>query len=275
MIPISELKTRARKEQIQEPTVEVDFVLGWLLLCLADVPRLSRSLVFKGGTALRKLYAPGWRYSEDLDFSVLGSVELATLSSETALWCSKTAQASGLTLASPEQDQLPDKLSRQGNLTLWLPFVGPLGRSARPRRIKIDFSTSEPVLLPATQRAIIADFSDQRRLARKLHVYAVEEILAEKLRSLIQRREPRDLYDTWRLLTRREVPVDLDLTFELFPRKCQVRSVDPEQLGRVLNDASLGQLSRAWSLRLGSQLTNLPEFDSVIRELKRHLRPVL
>lgn len=276
MIPIAELKTRARKENIQERTIEIDFVLGWLLLCLGEVPALSRDLVFKGGTALRKIYSSTWRYSEDLDFTLSRSVSRSELIAACATWCERTARASGLTLGSPEEDTpAPAKLAQQGNFAIWLPFVGPLGKSARHRRIKVDISATEPILLPPEQRAVTADFSDQHRIKRKVQVYAAEEILAEKLRSLLQRREPRDLYDTWRLLTSGEVSLDIDLAIQLLPGKCQTRAVRSSDLRRILTESSSGPLARAWQIRLGSQLSELPDLALVIREVKRHLRHIL
>jgi hypothetical protein len=46
-----------------------DHALSYLLAGIAAVPELAQGVVFKGGTALRKCYFAGYRYSEDLDFS--------------------------------------------------------------------------------------------------------------------------------------------------------------------------------------------------------------
>lgn len=46
--------------------IEKDYVLGWALFGLKNVS----DIIFKGGTALSKVYFPEtWRLSEDLDFS--------------------------------------------------------------------------------------------------------------------------------------------------------------------------------------------------------------
>ena len=39
-------------------------LLGYLLAGIVAVPQLAESLVFKGGTCLRKAYFPGYRFSE-------------------------------------------------------------------------------------------------------------------------------------------------------------------------------------------------------------------
>jgi predicted nucleotidyltransferase component of viral defense system len=65
LIDRRELLERARTRNLPLTIVEKDYVLGWLLFGLS---RIS-NLVFKGGTALSKIYFPEvWRLSEDLDF---------------------------------------------------------------------------------------------------------------------------------------------------------------------------------------------------------------
>jgi predicted nucleotidyltransferase component of viral defense system len=67
LIDRRELLEKARDKGLNLMMVEKDYVLGWLLFGLAK----KRDLVFKGGTALSKIYFPKiWRLSEDLDFSL-------------------------------------------------------------------------------------------------------------------------------------------------------------------------------------------------------------
>ena len=51
--------------------IEKDYVLGWLLAGIANHPDLAATWVFKGGTCLRKCYYETYRFSEDLDFTVV------------------------------------------------------------------------------------------------------------------------------------------------------------------------------------------------------------
>src|SRR4030042_1843958 len=51
--------------------LERDYLLSWILAGISRVDALRESLVFKGGTALKKCYFGDYRYSEDLDFSGL------------------------------------------------------------------------------------------------------------------------------------------------------------------------------------------------------------
>ncbi len=51
--------------------VEKDYALSYLLAGIAKQPELNHSLVFKGGTALKKVFFGDYRFSVDLDFSTL------------------------------------------------------------------------------------------------------------------------------------------------------------------------------------------------------------
>ena len=53
--------------------LERDYLLSWLLAGIAQVEALRDTLVFKGGTALKKCYFGDYRFSEDLDFSTIGT----------------------------------------------------------------------------------------------------------------------------------------------------------------------------------------------------------
>ena len=51
--------------------VEKDYVLGWMLAGIYANPELRESWVFKGGTCLKKCFFETYRFSEDLDFTLL------------------------------------------------------------------------------------------------------------------------------------------------------------------------------------------------------------
>ncbi len=52
--------------------IEQDYALSWMLYGISQIPLLRDCLVFKGGTCLKKCYFGNYRFSQDLDFSVLG-----------------------------------------------------------------------------------------------------------------------------------------------------------------------------------------------------------
>jgi len=70
MIPRSEIARLAHRLRLGDKTIELDYVLTWVLLAIAN-SSLRERLAFKGGTALKKVYEPDYRFSEDLDFTLL------------------------------------------------------------------------------------------------------------------------------------------------------------------------------------------------------------
>lgn len=52
--------------------LERDYLLSWILAGITQVEALQNSLVFKGGTALKKCYFGDYRFSEDLGFHGCG-----------------------------------------------------------------------------------------------------------------------------------------------------------------------------------------------------------
>ena len=77
MISGSDLRARVDEWDLREDVVEKDYVLGWVLAGIGTEPALRDGWVFKGGTCLKKCYLETFRFSEDLDFTVLpgGPVE--------------------------------------------------------------------------------------------------------------------------------------------------------------------------------------------------------
>ena len=71
MIPAREVLDLRAEWSLDVGVIEKDYVLGWLLAGIANHPDLAGTWVFKGGTCLKKCYFETYRFSEDLDFTLL------------------------------------------------------------------------------------------------------------------------------------------------------------------------------------------------------------
>lgn len=71
MISKQELLRLRGEWQLDIGVIEKDYVLGWMLAAIASEPTLAETWIFKGGTCLRKCYYETYRFSEDLDFTVI------------------------------------------------------------------------------------------------------------------------------------------------------------------------------------------------------------
>jgi len=71
MITHQEIKNLVTEWGLREDIIEKDYVIGWVLWGIGTEPKLSAPWAFKGGTSLKKCYIETWRFSEDLDFTVI------------------------------------------------------------------------------------------------------------------------------------------------------------------------------------------------------------
>ncbi len=74
MISIVEIKEVARAFGVPPSTIERDYAQNWLLAHLSALP-----MALKGGTGIRKVFIENYRFSDDLDFTLLEPYEKETL----------------------------------------------------------------------------------------------------------------------------------------------------------------------------------------------------
>ena len=73
MIKPGEIQQKAREVGVRDQQIEKDYVLSWILKGITQHEHLSKNIVFKGGTVLKKIYFEDYRFSEDLDFTLLNN----------------------------------------------------------------------------------------------------------------------------------------------------------------------------------------------------------
>lgn len=71
MVSPKEISKYASANKVSDRQIEKDYILTWLLYGIANNEKLSELMVFKGGTVLKKCYIDNYRFSEDLDFTLL------------------------------------------------------------------------------------------------------------------------------------------------------------------------------------------------------------
>jgi predicted nucleotidyltransferase component of viral defense system len=264
LIPQREISQKAFRAGKQDRVIEKDYVITWLLLGLGGSP-LSDLLAFKGGTALKKTYFPDYRYSEDMDFTVIGDTDDGTLLELIRLLLDRVQHETAITLEINERRTE----RRRTSLTLYLDFIGPLRGAIGSRNIKVDLTFGEQLVFPVQSRRILADYSDCRGLVKTIPTYSLEEILIEKICALMGRTEPRDLYDVNFLLG--ADALDREAIAEGFAAKAASKGLDPNDLAGVLKDRE-PTVARLWDTRLSLQVDLLPPFERVMRETRRSLR---
>lgn len=262
MIPQAEVFRLARQEGVGERVIEKDYVLSWVLIAIADGD-LRGHVAFKGGTALKKVYFPEYRFSEDLDFTLTDN-----LMHEHLLVLLEDSLPSLLSRVNLRVEVSSEDLSGFGSTTVQASYVGPLQAGMGSRTLKMDFTRGEMLVNPPTRAVLSARYSDYPSDVR-LPTYTEREILAEKLCALMGRTEARDLYDVWRLLE--TSTIDLVLLSHDFVAKAKHKGHRAVRLRETL-EAKASKFESQWDKRLAHQIQGLPHFEEVMRAVRRHVR---
>ncbi len=133
----------------------------------------------------------------------------------------------------------------------------------------------EPVLLPSQRRPVVTGlFRDPRP---RVLSYALEEILAKKLRSILQRGKARDYYDVWRLLTEKADAFDRQTARRVLSEKCKHKGLPEPSVEALLSPALLEEASAYWSQDLIGQVRgeDLPSLGTVATDLSQSLAAFL
>lgn len=164
--------------------VEQDLVISRALVEIFRVPELADSLLFRGGTALYKLYfAPAARYSEDIDLVQARPEPIG-----------KTIDRARSVL--DPWLGTPRRQLKEGRANLVYRFdsedTPPL-----KMRLKIEVNTREHFSERGRTTLPFAVDSAWFRGRAEVPTFALDELLGTKLRALYQRKKGRDLFDLW------------------------------------------------------------------------------
>ena len=234
----------ASRDGVDARVVERDYVLVHAV-ALISAHDTDRTLIFKGGTSLRLLHFEQYRYSADLDYSVVaGSDEQARETIRGAL-----------------AQKLPDTIKQLELTEDGISFVGPLGAS---RTIKLDLADDE-LVVNTELRPLLQRWADTPGC--NVAAYTKLEIAAEKLRCILQRRQCRDFLDLDLLLGEQ----DLVSITDLFRKKATHRGLDPATFAEKF-ETRVHDYEGRWDEELSQYLGQVPHFDGVERNVRRALR---
>jgi len=144
-------------------------------------------------------------------------------------------------------------------------------------RVMIETAVDETILKPVQIRSIIHGYGEP--LEARLQVYDLEEIVAEKLRAILQHMEElhdrgwsrsraRDYYDFWRVLSAYQNQLDLSGFSSFLHAKCTIRNVSFNGPNDSFENTMLAYIEKAWEQWLDHLVPDLPDFSTVFGELR-------
>ena len=266
MIEPKEINNIATTNRVNDRQIEKDYVLSWVLFAISKNDVLKNVLVFKGGTVLKKAYFEDYRFSEDLDFTLTNE----NVTNEQILVEFRKLFAFIKEEANIEMqiDAKKWTIYETGSPQFYIDYVGPLKGSIGSRDLKIDITRGEIIETEIETKSIFRDYSDLEE-AFHLKCYSLGEVLIEKMAALMGRTEPRDLYDFWYLTEVERLNIKEYVV--AFYNKAKRKKHDPKKFSEKVLSKEKG-FKRDWENKLASQIHDLPEYETILREAKRHLK---
>ncbi len=203
MILKKEIEAKAKEFEINAANVEKDYVFGWLIFGIFTSSNLKETIFLKGGNALRKGYFENTRYSADLDFGIPGDIDQNTLLEEINNVCNFIQTKAGVSFVmdknSIEEKFPPGQNSPLPDLRVWEVGVYFKDFYGNPEKFTLKISMDltrfdktiyDPVMVP-----LIHPYSDAPEIVCEIRCMKLEEIIATKLKCLMQRQKAPDLFD--------------------------------------------------------------------------------
>ncbi|MGC8479036.1 MAG: nucleotidyl transferase AbiEii/AbiGii toxin family protein [Candidatus Micrarchaeia archaeon] len=248
---------------------ETDYLQHIILGLLYSLPKSNR-LLFKGGTALQKLYGLD-RFSVDLDFTTELDYEgIRGMLEEVNARMKRYGVESRL--------ELPEL--HTNSVAATFKMHGPVYASTLDLRseatVRLDFSLREKTLLKGVSRSITPIYPD-------LAPYSTlsmdpREILAEKFRAIMTRSKTRDAFDFDFMIRKR-----VDLFYYLVEKKMslyrqgdlrisefleRIKGIGAEEWKKEINDIAYAPANRLAMLEYRN-------FDAVLNRIEAYLKDIL
>jgi predicted nucleotidyltransferase component of viral defense system len=267
MISKDEIEKKAEELDIHVANVERDYVFGWLLKAFFLNEYLSQRLVFKGGNCMRKAYYPNTRFSGDLDFSVPDAIEIERFKLEINRACELAQAVCGVQFVTERNsfdadEMIDNRRQAYKGRVYFKDFHG--NEDKVTISVRLDMTEFDRILLPTVTRCLIHPYSDADSCTATIPCMALEELMANKLKCLLQRRHSFDLYDlVYATFFEKSISLDRGLVLRTFLRKT-IFEPSPGAAKEILLGLPIVLLRGAWDKYIVCPLGGRFDFDRAI-----------
>lgn len=287
MKPLRKRLQEARNRlRIPWEVLERDYVLSWLLAGVSHVDALRNTMVFKGGTALKKCFFGDYRFSEDLDFSGMGNFPTGE-NMERAIREVCEVATSLLDEYAPVEivcERYTEREPHPGGQEAFTIRARLPWHRAPQTRVMVETAVDEKIFKPVQRLSLMHEYGEP--LEVQVLVYALEEIVAEKLRAILQhvemlqergwsRSRARDYYDLWRVFSVFQDQLNLADFSSFLHAKCAVRNVSFNGPDDFFEKTMLNYVKETWERWLGPLVPDLPDFGIVMEDLRPRIEQLV
>ncbi len=263
-------------------TLEQDYILSWILYGIAHTDELRGKIVFKGGTALKKMYYGIYRFSEDLDFTALPGAPTGEALERAIRKACKIAEnelrkriPNPIITCKRYKEKHPHPHGQEAFvIRAQLPWHG------YPYvRVMIEITRHQIVVNPPELLKIIHNYPEN--LDGEILTFTLDEIFAEKLHAIYNniqkvheqtriRSRVRDYYDLWRLLGSFQDKLDHKNIKETLLLKCE-NIAHFTSSDDFFDDKLLAKVQEDWDDWLVKFIYPIPAYEQVLSELREEL----
>jgi hypothetical protein len=265
MLDETAIRRLARELGVRTDYAEKDYVNSWVLYGIYSTG-FGDDLLFKGGTALSKLYFPeNWRFSEDLDFTVDGRFTGTEVGLRDAL--TVASRRSGIEFWLDEYYESDDGRYPTNYVEASIQYRAMFDHK---NTTELNVMGDEVVAGSPVERT--HDVHDVTQFS--LRAYSLAEIFGEKLRTIYQRSRGRDYYDLYRIVAADATPPTETIApiFEAKrahpPAESYHSRPDP---GQGLPDAVRDRIADDWEATVPELVADPPSIETVRERLDAYL----
>ena len=275
MISREEIDAKSAELGVDPSHVQQDHVAGWVLAGLYGENPLGQSLVLKGGNALRKGYFGTTRFSEDLDFAITERVNPVTFL-DALKSVGRMAQARTGVQFHPDRTAQIGRERINGAQTVYtfeMSFADFDGHTETlPVSLYMDVTELTRLHLPPQSRRLIHPYSDHADCNADLTVMHLDEVLADKLKCLLQRQSIRDVFDlAHSIFFNHEIPVDRKTVVSTFLGKT-IFSPSPAAALNLLTAIPFEDMQSRWENSIVCGRESRQDFTDTITRWKDELQ---
>jgi len=260
MIDYFQIQRLSSEQGVPAEIIEKDYLIELVLFYLAKDGYFKNKFVFRGGTALKKVYFPDYRFSEDLDFLVENTENLEE--------CDRRLNQLLVKINSEHPFQLNKRPKVNKDRLQFFILYDLILEIKTTKELKIDVLRDS--YIPSFQeKKILFSYQEFKQENLSFNTYDLESVASDKISRILDvDNEPRDLYDLTYLLKSK---ISVPKIKEEFKNRCNYDIYIPNLLSEIAKE----EYKQNWQIRLEKQIANLPTYETMTKKLKELIKTKL
>ncbi len=148
-------------------------------------------------------------------------------------------------------------------------------------KVMVEITMSEMVVMPLVERKLIHGYGEI--MDSSILTYSLEEIIAEKLRAILQftkklhehswaRSRTRDYYDLYKIFLSFYSEINYEVIRNALEKKCTIKSISFSNIEDFFQPITIAEINKTWDIWITPLVVETPEVDMVLSVIREKLR---